>query len=288
MATTTMTMTITSLAVLLLVSQEPYSWREAVPRGHTVEVQGIIGSINATASGGSEVEVVGRRVRGDRGDPAGVEIRVFRESNRIILCAIYPRDSRWDHGDRDESHRNACERARANGPTVRGGNDTRIDFEVRVPAGVNFVGQTVTEGVTLRGLQANAEGYSVAGDVSISEVRGTVVDAASISGDIRIDRVDAAQVYAGTLSGTVSFTGAIKRNGDYDFLSYTGDLRVTLPAGAGVTVRVIAPRRGLHSSVALTPASATSRKRFSGRRGNGSASLSLTTLNGEVIIQDVE
>jgi hypothetical protein len=35
----------------------------------------------------------------------------------------------------------------------------------------------------------------------------------------------------------------------------------------------------------LTPNTATSRRRFTGKQGTGSARMSLTTLNGEVIIQ---
>jgi hypothetical protein len=280
-------MLFTILAVQTGGQVEPFRWSEVVPAGHTVEVHGIIGSIRAVAAQGQEVEVVGTRKQGQRGDPAAVEVRVLREGNRIVLCTIYPRDDRWN-GRGEGDTRDLCERAQQAAPLVRDGNDTRIDFEVRVPAGVHFVGKTVTEGVVLSGLRANAEGYSVAGDVSITDVQGRVVDAASISGDIDFERVNAAQVYAGTLSGDVRFNGTIQRNGDYSFLSYTGELTVNLPSSAGVSLNVISPRGGLHSSVALEPLSATSRRRYTGRQGNGSARLSLTTLNGEVIIQGSE
>jgi hypothetical protein len=284
-----LTASLFALAVLGLQTgaSDPFVWKEAVPRGTTVEVRGIIGSIRAVAGSGDEVEVIGTRQRGRRGEPGSVEVRVIREAARIIICTIYPRDDRWNNRDED-SGRDSCERAQNAGPLVREGNDTRIDYEVRVPGGVHFVGQTVTEGVVLRGLRGNAEGYSVAGDVSITDVHGTVVDAASISGDITFDRVDATQVYAGTLSGDVRFNGAVQRSGDYSFLSYTGELRVTLPSRSGVTLSVISPRDGLHSSVALTPSSGTSRRRFTGRQGNGSARMSLTTLNGEVMIRRTE
>ena len=280
-------LSIVAMLTLQAGGTDPFVWKETVPQGSTIEVQGMIGSIRAVAGDGREVEVVGRRHRGRRGDPDAVEIRIIRESGRIILCTIYPRDERWDRGNGD-SGRDSCERARNSGPLAREGNDTRIDFEVRVPAGIHFVGQTVTEAVVLSGLRGNAEGYSVAGDVSITDVRGALVDAASISGDITFEGIDAAQVYAGTLSGDVRFNGAVQRSGDYSFLSYTGELRVNLPPGSGVTLSVISPRDGLHSSVALTPHTATSRRRFSGRQGNGSARMSLTTLNGEVVIQNTD
>jgi len=282
-----------SLLALAMVLQsggsDPFVWKEVVPAGTTVEVRGIIGSIRAVAASGREVEILGTRHRGRNGDPAAVEVRVIRESSRIIICTIYPRDGRWNNQDNGDSRRDSCERAQDDGPKVRDGNDTRIDYEVRVPAGVNFVAQTVTEGVVLDGLRGNAEGYSVAGDVRITDVRGSSVDAASISGDITFDRVDAVQVYAGTLSGDVQFVGSIQRNGDYSFLSYTGELSVALPSSSGVTLNVISPRDGLQSSVALSPINQGSRRRrYSGRQGNGSARMSLTTLNGEVVIRGAE
>jgi hypothetical protein len=286
-------MIISALLGLTLAAQGgqagPFHWKEAVPAGSTVEVQGIIGRIRAVAAAGAEVEVTGTSQRGRRGEPSAVEIRVIREGSRITFCTIYPRDDRWDdRRDHRQAAKESCERAREDAPRVREGNDTRIDFEVRVPAGVNFVGQTVTEEVVLTGLRAGAEGYSVAGDVHISDVRGPVVDAASIGGDITFEQVDAAQVYAGTLSGDVRFTGTVKQGGDYSFLSYTGELTVDLPARSGVSLSVIAPRRGLHSSVELAPLSATTRRRFTGRQGNGSARMNLTTLNGEVVIRRAE
>jgi hypothetical protein len=276
------------LAVLAAQTATPFEWKEAMPKGSTIEVRGVIGGIRGVAARGNEVEVVGTRVRGRRGDPAAVEIRVIREVSRIIICTIYPQDDRSDRRRPEEKNPDSCEQAQQDAPRVRGGNDTRIDFEVRVPEGVNLVAQTVTEGVTLSGIRANAEGYSVAGDVRLSDIRGTAVDAASISGDITFDRVDASQLYAGTLSGDVLFQGTVRREGDYSLLSYTGELKVNLPSQAGVTLNVISPSDGLHSSVALTPRTGHTRRRFSGRQGNGSAHMSLTTLNGEVTIREAD
>jgi hypothetical protein len=232
--------------------------------------------------------VLGNRHRGRRGDPSEVEIRVIREPSRIVICTIYPRNERWGHRDDDERRDDACERAQQRGPRSEEENDTRIDYEVRVPEGVNFVGQTITADVALTGLRANAEGYSIAGNVTISDVKAIVVDAASISGDISFNQVDAAQVYAGTLSGDVSFDGAVRRGGDYGFLSYTGELTVNLPPRAGVSLSVRSPRESITSSVPLSPPTPESKRRFAGKQGDGGAQMSVTTFNGEVIIRPAE
>lgn len=263
-----------------------FSWREAIPAGTTLEVRGIIGSIDAGPASGKDAEVSGTMHRGRHGEPSEIEIRVIRETGRIIICTIYPRNERWGNNDDRDHHqeKDPCDAAQWERRT-RGENDTRVDYVVRVPSGVHFVGQTVTEGVALRGLRGDAEGYSIAGDVRISDVRGGVIDAASISGDITFDGVDASDVYAGTLSGDVAFTGAVRSSGEYSFLSHTGEITVNLPPHASVDVNVAAPRGQVASSIPLIP-SAHSRRRSSGKQGSGSARLTVNTMNGEIRIQD--
>lgn len=261
-----------------------FRWREAIPAGTTLEVRGVIGGIVAQAGAGKEALVVATRRAGRHGDPGQVEIRVIRVADRIIICSVYPRNERWGRNETRDAHDDACEAAQWE-RTTREENDTRVDYVVQVPQGVHFVGQTVTEGVDLTGLRGDAEGYSVAGDVRVTDVRGGVIDAASISGDITFDRIDAADVYAGTLSGDVVFIGVVRPSGEYSFLSHTGEITVTLPRGASVDLNVAAPKGQVASSVTLTP-STHSRRRFSGRVGSGAAHMTVNTLNGEIRIQN--
>ncbi len=261
-----------------------FTWGEAILAGITLEVRGRIGSIEAVAATGRDAEVVGTFQSGKHGAPGQIEIRVIRETGRIIICSVYPRNERWSNGNLDQHHdKDACEAAQHE-KTIRGENDTRVNYVVRVPGGVHFVGQTVTDSVVIRGLRGDAEGYSVSGDVRISDVRGGVIDAASISGDLSFEGVDAGDVYAGTLSGDVTFIGAIHSSGEYSFLSYTGEILVNLPTGAGVTLDVLAPKGDVASVVPLTP-SVSSRRRSSGRLGSGSAHMTLNTLNGKIRIE---
>jgi DUF4097 and DUF4098 domain-containing protein YvlB len=146
------------------------------------------------------------------------------------------------------------------------------------------VGQTVTDDVTVTGLRGSAEGYSIAGDVTMRDIRGPVIDAASISGDLSFLEVDAARVYAGTLSGDVKFDGAIHRRGEYELLSHTGAIAVSLPKGAGIEFAVHASSRNdLHSIVPLVR-STESRRRYAGKQGDGSAKMDLTSFGGDIQI----
>ncbi|HEV8123191.1 MAG TPA: hypothetical protein VGP80_03035 [Gemmatimonadales bacterium] len=263
-----------------------FRWTGTLPAGATLEVRGVIGSIRADAASGREVSVEATRTRGHRGLPEDVAIRVFEDSGRVLICAIYPR-SRWQNDEEDRPARDACEVAGRH-RTDRGENDTRVDYIVKVPAGVHFVGETVTEDVTVTGLHGSAEGYSVAGNVTMRDIRGSVVDAASISGDISFLRVDAPRVYAGTLSGDVSFDGVIRQSGDYELLSWNGAIAVALPKGAGIEFEVHASSRDdLHSSVPLVR-SLESRRRYGGKQGDGSAKMNLTSFGGDIRISSPE
>lgn len=47
-------------------------------------------------------------------------------------------------------------------------NDVQVDFNVRVPRSVRFVGRTVNGEIDARSLASDAEGYSIRGNVHIS------------------------------------------------------------------------------------------------------------------------
>ena len=260
----------------------PFRWTGTLRPGATLEVRGIIGSIQAEPASGRTVTVQASRKGGRHGAPGNVEIRVFHDSARVLICAIYPRN-RWDNHRHDGPPRDACDAAQRN-TAARGENDTRVDYIVKVPQGVRFIGETVTDDVTVVGLRGDAEGYSIAGDVTMRDIRGSVVDAASISGNLSFQQVDAPAVYAGTLSGDVTFDGAIHRRGDYILLSHTGEIIVALPRGAGIEFEVHASSRNdLHSSVPLAR-SVESRRRYAGKQGDGSAKMDLTSFGGAIRI----
>ncbi|MEP7325983.1 MAG: DUF4097 family beta strand repeat-containing protein [Gemmatimonadota bacterium] len=262
-----------------------FRWTGALPAGATLNVRGVVGSIRAEAASGREISVVASKTRGHHGLPENVTIRVFQDSNRVLICAIYP-GSRWENDQDRGPARDACEVAHRH-RTDREENDTRVDYVVKVPAGIRFIGETITDDVTVTGLRGPAEGYSIAGDVTMTDIRGPVVDAASISGDLTFTHIDAPQVYAGTLSGDVQFDGAIQRRGAYELLSWSGAIAVSLPRNAGIEFDVHASSRDdLHSSVVLNPTE--SRRRYAGKQGDGSAKMNLTSFGGDIRITTPE
>ena len=277
-----------AVSAALLTSATPqgqdFRWRGLVPRGQTIEVQGIIGGITAEPARGDSVEVVATSHPGYHGSAGAVTFKVLTHQDGVTICVIYPRH-RSDRGEWNRRWGGRCADERREAPFADDENDTRVDFVVRVPRGVRFLGQTVTADVTVRGLRGDVEGYTIAGDVLLSEVEAEVVDAASLSGDITLHHVSARQVYLGTMSGAITFDGPIHRGGLYDFLTWSGRIHVVLPGRSAFDLSVFQTDSSPRIAVAGLSVRLERRHRYRGRLGAGGASLQLEALNGEVEIE---
>jgi DUF4097 and DUF4098 domain-containing protein YvlB len=160
------------------------------------------------------VEVVGRRI-GE--DARRVRIEVVESADGVIVCAIYP-----SRGGRDGSRGNGGRRSDDPCNNDFGDedgeievDDARIDFTVRVPAGVKFASRTVS------------------GDVNATGLRGAV-DVATVSGDVEVSTTGTAR--AATVSGNVEATFGETDGEDMDFASVSGDVILRLAGNVGAEV----------------------------------------------------
>ena len=62
-----------------------WSWR--IPAGKTIEIKGVNGSIRASRSTGSQVEVVARK-HARRSDPASVRVEFVEHDGGVTVCAL--------------------------------------------------------------------------------------------------------------------------------------------------------------------------------------------------------
>src|SRR5262249_57043686 len=94
-----------------------------------------------------------------RSNPAEVRIEVVQGANGITICAVYPNvpgkePNRCAPGD--EGRMNTQN------------NDTQVHFNVRVPAGVVFVGRTVNGEINADSLQSDVDARTVNGSVHVA------------------------------------------------------------------------------------------------------------------------
>src|SRR5213080_5296998 len=120
-----------ALAPRAAPAQGEFHWKGKVAPGKAIEIKGVNGDVRAVAGSG-DVEVTAVK-HARRSDPAEVKIEVVQDEDGVTICAVYPSDGRRE---------NRCEAGEGGHMDVRD-NDVVVDFTVRVPASVRFVGKTV-------------------------------------------------------------------------------------------------------------------------------------------------
>src|SRR3989454_6569761 len=157
-----MTMRISMLALLpaaaaltlvprAAAAQGEFHWKGKVTPGKAIEIKGVNGDVRAVAGSG-DVEVTAVK-HARRSDPDEVKIEVVQHEDGVTICAVYPSDGRRE---------NSCD-AGDGGPMNVRDNDVTVDFTVRVPTGVRFLGKTVNGEVEAAVLSSDLEAKTVNG-----------------------------------------------------------------------------------------------------------------------------
>ncbi len=250
-----MLLTTLALAAALQGTQDrDFRWSGRIAEGKTLEIMGVNGSVRADAAGGSTAEVTASK--SGRGDHDAVQIKVEETSDGVTICAIYPNQV----GDSCHSRESRKNRRNHNED-----NNVEVDFVVRVPAGVRFVGRTVNGSVEATGLTADAEVSTVNGDASVS-TRGWA-EATTVNGDV---------------DATV---GRADWSGTAEFETVNGTVTLTLPGSVNADVQARTVNGEIETDFPLTVTGRFGPRRLNGKIGSGGRILSLGTVNGAIRIR---
>ncbi|HMC56197.1 MAG TPA: hypothetical protein VKH19_13535, partial [Gemmatimonadaceae bacterium] len=205
---TIMTAAALCLAAFATATAQDFNWHGRIAAGKRLEVKGVSGDVRAVLASGAEA-VVNARKHARRSDPDDVEIKVVQSDEGVTICAVYPTPPRA----REE---NSCEPGdRWHSSTDN--NDVVVDFEVQVPAGVEFNGQTVNGEMSAEGLK---------GDVKASTVNGSV----------RVSTTGLAE--ASTVNGSVyAEMGHANWNDELEFSTVNGGITLILPGKLDTELR---------------------------------------------------
>jgi len=224
-------------------SAQDFNWHGRIAAGKRLEVKGVNGDVRAVLASGAEA-VVNARKHARRSDPDEVEIKVVESDEGITICAVYP----------------TPRRARRENSTDN--NDVTVDFEVQVPAGIEFNGQTVNGEMSAEGLK---------GDVRASTVNGSV----------RVTTTGLAE--ASTVNGSVyAQMGRADWNNDLEFSTVNGGITLILPGKLDTDVRATTVNGDIETDWPLMITGRFSNRRIRGTIGAGGRALSLSTVNGEI------
>ena len=249
----------TTLAAVLILSaaapaaaQEKWNWHKVIPAGKTIEIKGIIGDITATPASGNEVEVVATK-KGRRYDASSVKIEAVEHAGGVTICAIYDDDDDCDEGGRSGNSHD---------------NDTRVDFEVRVPRNVLFEGRTVIGDIEASGLSADVNASSVTGNVIVST--SGLVEAGTVSGSIRarMGRTNFDRLDFRTVSGDIVLEMPSDLNTDISFTTVSGDVTSDW-------------------AIQMRSGSTSPGRRVRGTIGKGGRQISLSTVSGDVELKKI-
>lgn len=258
--------------------QEDFRWSGRLARGQAIEIRGIVGDVRAEYTSGDRVEVVGRR-SGEEADR--VQIEVVERSGGVIICALYPyqgEDRVRVNRDRDDDD---CGRADGEHGEIDA-EDARVDFAVRVPAGVKLDAKVISGDVYATSLRSDVDVATVSGDVEVSTT-GTA-RAASVSGDVNatFGATDGEEMDFATVSGDVvlrlagdvgarvsahTLTGRIDSDFDLRMGPMTGDDEEDEDDDGGIRVNIQIGRQA------------------TGTIGRGGPELSVNTVSGNIRLE---
>ncbi|HEX2166532.1 MAG TPA: DUF4097 family beta strand repeat-containing protein [Longimicrobiales bacterium] len=233
-------------------AQDEWSWSGTVAPGRTIEVKGVNGAIRAVPASGRDVQVqVTKRARRD--DPEDVRMVVLEHANGVTICAVYPHQRNREP--------NECAAGDGGRNSVQN-NDVTVEWEVRVPRGVNLVARTVNGGVEAMGLTGNVVARTINGRIEVAT--SGVAQAFTVNGSIDAtlgssDWTDEIAFRTTNGSVVVGFTGDL--NARVDAATVTGDIETDFPLEV----------RGRFMN-----------RRLSGTVGSGGRVLSLETTNGRI------
>ena len=145
-------------------------------------------------------------------------------------------------------------------------NDVRVDFTVRVPAGVRFFGKTVN---------GNIEAQSLKSDADVSTVNGRVT--------LSTTGLASARTVNGSIEASV---GSSQGNEPLEFETVNGSITVSMPKDVNANLHAQTLNGGFDSEFPVTVQSFRGpRKRITGTIGKGGRDLDLHTINGSIRLE---
>ena len=260
-----------------------FVWSARIGNGGTLTIKNIAGGITVTEASGDRVEVrAEKRMRG-RGDASEITFDVQETSSGAAICTVYRGESACDEG---------------------GFNNIRfsVRYTVAMPRGLRLRASTGNGELAVERGGSEVDLRTGNGGIRIGETEGRVT-AATGNGDVEVDGARGpvrastgnGRIFVATAAGPVSAnTGngdidvrmqSLSSNGDMEFRSGSGAVRVTLPSDFNGDIDASTGNGELRTDFSIRLVGRLDPQHMRGTIGTGGRLLRLSTGNGRLEIR---
>jgi DUF4097 and DUF4098 domain-containing protein YvlB len=279
----------------------------------SIDLSNLSGNVTVTGGAGSEIRIEAtKRVRakdpeGARRQLSSLGIEATERAGRVDVRTYYPRGNNIQAEIDFVVH--VPDKAGVTIHTVSGDIDVeRVKGEVRVESVSGNLkavdtpqlsrAKTVSGDLSISGaLSADALTLgTISGDLVATRVKTRSIDLQTVSGDLRLEDVSCERAQVRSVSGDVTFSGPLAKSGRYEFVSHSGDVRVSVGASSGFELAANSFSGDIRSELKLDgmsggrgehdmdiPGVPKSRE-VRGTYGDGSAVLIVKTFSGSVVV----
>ena len=233
-------------------SERTWTLNEQVPVGKWLRVRNVSGEVHVRASTSDRVEIVATK-SWRRGDPRLVRIESRKSPDgSILVCAFWTENATCTENG-----------YRSNSEGRNRDNDVAVDFEVRLPKGVNIGAWSVNGEVSVDGATGEVEAGSVNGSVDATSSGGPV-QASSVNGSVH--------ARMGRLTGT----------DDLDFSTVNGSVIAEFGEDIDANIELSTVNGRFQTDWPVTITGRVDPRHLRATLGKGGRRVRLSTVNGNV------
>src|SRR6266850_2608451 len=214
----------------------------------TFDLANLTGNIVVTGGSGRDVTIEAiKRVQRPNQNAARallqmIDIQVVEQANRVEVRAVYPRPRNFP-GSVDFTV-SVPEDANVTIKTQSGNvRATNIRGELRAEAVTGSIAaagklealKCVSGDIEIVDAAADdlATASTVSGNITVRGLKARAIQLGSVSGNIRVDDSQSDRMSARAVNGNIDYAGDLARNGRYEFISHSGDIRLALGGTTG-------------------------------------------------------
>jgi len=233
-------------------SERTWTLNEQVPAVKWLRVRNVSGEVRVRASTSDRVEIVATK-SWRRGDPTLVRIESRKSPDgSLLVCAFWTENATCSENG-----------YRSNSEGRNRDNDVAVDFEVRLPKGVNIGAWSVNGEVSVDG---------ATGEVEAGSVNGTV-DATSTGGPVQ----------ASSVNGSVhARMGRLTGNDDLDFSTVNGSVIAEFGEDIDANIELSTVNGRFQTDWPVTITGRVDPRHLRATLGKGGRRVRLSTVNGNV------